>query len=103
MKKNLSQSNALLKLLLGVFLASYASISFAQQPLQTSGKVMDSLTREPLPGVSVKIQSKQTGTTTNSEGVFSIPAERGDVLIFSAVGYKQKAYQLHDQVAVQIA
>lgn len=103
MKKNLSQSNALLKLLLGVFLAFYASISFAQQPLQTSGKVMDSLTREPLPGVSIKIQGKQTGTTTNSEGVFSIPAERGDVLTFSAVGYKQKKYLLHDQAAVQIA
>jgi len=103
MKKNLSQSNALFKLLLGVFLAFYASISFAQQPLRISGKVMDALTREPLLGVSVKIQNKQTGTKTNTEGIFSVSAERGDVLVFSAVGYKQKEYLLNDQTSIQIA
>ncbi|MBS0027697.1 SusC/RagA family TonB-linked outer membrane protein [Chitinophaga hostae] len=42
---------------------------------------------EPLPGVSIKIKGKTTGTSTASDGHFSIGVEVGQVLSFSYVGY----------------
>jgi TonB-linked SusC/RagA family outer membrane protein len=40
-----------------------------------------------IPGVSVTVTGKSTGTSTNDEGVYSITAAKGDRLQFSAVGY----------------
>jgi TonB-dependent SusC/RagA subfamily outer membrane receptor len=41
----------------------------------------------PLSGVSVQVKGTNRGTTTNSQGVFSINAEANDVLVFSYIGY----------------
>ncbi|MCC7401753.1 MAG: SusC/RagA family TonB-linked outer membrane protein [Chitinophagaceae bacterium] len=42
-----------------------------------------------LSGVSVLVKGASGGTTTNNEGVFSIATRKGDVLVFSYVGYEQ--------------
>jgi TonB-linked SusC/RagA family outer membrane protein len=41
----------------------------------------------PLPGVSVKIKGKPTGTITDVNGAFAVPASQNDVLVFSYIGY----------------
>ena len=56
---------------------------FGQQKLIT-GKVLGKTNNEPLAGVSV--QNKKQAVATDANGVFSIQAAPGDVLIFSFVG-----------------
>jgi TonB-linked SusC/RagA family outer membrane protein len=42
---------------------------------------------DPLPGVSVLIKGTQKGVSTNFDGVFSLTASIGDVLVFSSLGF----------------
>jgi TonB-linked SusC/RagA family outer membrane protein len=53
-----------------------------------TGVVRDSTTSVGIPGVSVKIKGSGNGTQTDTAGKFSIRAAKGNVLIFSYLGYK---------------
>lgn len=63
MKKNLLQPNALLTLLLGIFLMLITARSFARQSTPISGQVKDASSGEPLPGVSVFLKGGTTHST----------------------------------------
>ncbi|MFL5748929.1 MAG: TonB-dependent receptor [Niastella sp.] len=52
-----------------------------------TGKITSSK-GEPLSGVSVVVRGKSGGTSTNANGVFTINAEAGDVLVITNIGYK---------------
>src|SRR6476661_9588556 len=52
-----------------------------------TGKVTGS-DNKPLAGVSVSVKGTSKGTLTNAAGEFSIEANRGDVLVFSSVGFE---------------
>ncbi|WP_051292838.1 SusC/RagA family TonB-linked outer membrane protein [Olivibacter sitiensis] len=43
----------------------------------------------PLPGVSVLVEGTSRGTSTDTEGKYSIAANNGDTLIFRNIGYKE--------------
>src|ERR1700733_7800929 len=43
-----------------------------------------------LAGVSVRLKVSRKGTSSDINGVFTIAADKGDVLIFSIVGYQPK-------------
>ncbi len=65
-------------------------VAFAQQneELRIAGKVVDEFA-EPLPGASVYIKDRPTaGTSTNTEGEFSMKVIYGDRLVFTFVGYE---------------
>ncbi len=72
----------LLFLLTGIFLIS---TGFAQ----IKGKVYDE-TGKTMPGVSIIIKGTTTGTTTDLDGNFSVDAKKGDVLVFSYIGYQKQ-------------
>lgn len=56
------------------------------------GTVLDE-TDTPLPGATVYLRDKVSiGTSTNSEGKFSIRASENDVIIFSFIGYEKIEY-----------
>lgn len=53
-----------------------------------TGKVTDSKTGNPLPGVNVLWKGHTTGTSTDTAGIFSIAvSKKTKILVFSAVGY----------------
>ena len=54
-----------------------------------TGKIVDK-NGNPLPGVSVTVKGKNKGTSTNANGLFSIEAKKGEVLIFTSVGYEMQ-------------
>ncbi|QEL04135.1 TonB-dependent receptor [Olivibacter sp. LS-1] len=89
MKKNLLQPNALLTLLLGIFLMLITARSFARQSTPISGQVKDASSGEPLLGVSVFLKGGTTQSKTDDKGNFVISAERGQTLIFRYVGYDE--------------
>jgi TonB-linked SusC/RagA family outer membrane protein len=51
---------------------------------------------EPLQGVTVIIKGTKKATTTDIGGVFTINANKGDVLVFSSVGYRAKEVVVGD-------
>jgi TonB-linked SusC/RagA family outer membrane protein len=69
-------------ILFGAFL--FPQLIFAQTSV--SGKVISSVDQSPVPAVSVVIKGTKTGVSTNVDGVFSLRAQKGDVLQFSGVG-----------------
>ncbi|MBN9296719.1 MAG: TonB-dependent receptor [Filimonas sp.] len=56
------------------------------QSNKVTGKVTDE-TGKPLQGVSILIKGTAKGTTTNEQGVYTLSASAGDVLVVSYVGY----------------
>lgn len=56
----------------------------------------------PLAGVSVLIKGTTKGTSTATDGSFSIDANPGDVLEFSAVGYKQRSVTVGENTNLSI-
>ena len=53
---------------------------------EVTGTVVDDQS-QPLPGVSVVVKGTDTGTITDFNGVYTIEASEGDVLVFSYVGF----------------
>lgn len=57
---------------------------------QIRGVVKDSLTREPIPYVSIWVENETQGTTSEEDGTFYIhPKGESKTLIFSALGYEK--------------
>lgn len=48
----------------------------------------------PLPGVSVLIKGTRKGTSTNFDGIFSIEADKGDILVLSSLGFVDKEVKI---------
>jgi iron complex outermembrane receptor protein len=67
-----------------------SSALFAQdQLITTSGTVADAKTGVGIPGISVAVKGGSGGTTTNSEGSFTLKIAKGSILVFSSVGYQE--------------
>ena len=72
-------------LLLFVVFISAAQLLFAQAQVVT-GVVKDN-TGVGLPGVNIRVKGTNTGVVSDLNGKYKIHTSKGDVLIFSFVGY----------------
>lgn len=70
--------------------------------LAITGNIIDDSTSQPLPGASITIRSAKTVTTSDSKGGFTIEAKRGDILIFSYVGYESQNIPVKDDAHLKI-
>ncbi len=61
---------------------------FAQNKIE--GKIIDAETQVPLEGVSISVKNSKAGTSTNSNGQFSLDAPKNSKLLVSFVGYEPK-------------
>ncbi len=57
---------------------------------------------EPLIGVTVAVKGQSAATITNINGQFSINCQKGDVLIFSYIGFKDQAITINNQKMLHI-
>ena len=64
--------------------------------VQFSGMVLDGSDEElyPVPYTNILVKDKGRGTYSDFKGFFSIVVEKGDVIVFSAVGYKTVEYRI---------
>ncbi|GAB3790375.1 TonB-dependent receptor PqqU [Spirosoma horti] len=69
-----------------LLLATFCPALFAQ--LALTGRIVDPTNAQPIAGASVLISGTQRGTTANDKGEFSLSANEGDQLQFSAIGYQ---------------
>src|ERR1700712_3408004 len=87
------------KLLLLCLLICSTSV-FAQR--KVSGKVLDGETSLPLPGTTVQIKGVNKGTSTNSEGVYSLDIPNGSTLVFSSIGFLSQEIIVGNQTTINI-
>lgn len=83
--------------LLLLFVASVAQAQQGERHLvQFSGMVLDGSTEQlfPVPYATILVKSKGRGTYSDLKGFFSIVIEKGDVIVFSAIGYKTVEYKV---------
>ena len=55
---------------------------------QTTGKVVEAETNEPLPGATIVVKGTSNGTISDFDGNFSIEAEEGSEIVISFLGYQ---------------
>ncbi|MCM4151796.1 SusC/RagA family TonB-linked outer membrane protein [Arenibacter sp. N53] len=72
--------------ILTLFLALIVQLSFAQEKT-ISGTVTDQ-DGLPLPGVNILVEGTTTGTQSDFDGLYTIEANVGEVLVFSYIGQK---------------
>ncbi|WP_146186664.1 SusC/RagA family TonB-linked outer membrane protein [Pedobacter sp. HMWF019] len=75
---------------------------FAQTPSLIKGTLTDSVSAQPIPGVSVKIAGSNAGTLTDQQGYFSITANKGATLVFRYIGYNEKHVIVGDNTTINI-
>ncbi|MFA6084026.1 SusC/RagA family TonB-linked outer membrane protein [Mucilaginibacter sp.] len=75
--------------ILALSLLCYLSAA-AQTASNISGSVTDSVTTEPLAGVSVSVQGTTNGTQTDTRGRFNLSANKGAILVFKYIGYTER-------------
>jgi len=76
-------------------------LSFAQFII--SGKVLDADTKEPLAAASVFAQNTTRGTTTDANGVFNLPLDKGGYeLVISFTGYVPKSITVGKENSQQL-
>ncbi|WP_343303451.1 carboxypeptidase-like regulatory domain-containing protein [Chitinophaga niabensis] len=95
-REDISVKDAL-SLLLNNTPLSYRSLNgyvvIIRKPVQvkTTGRVTDGKTKEPIPGVSIRIKGSAVGATTDANGYFSLSVpETGATLVFTFLGYEAR-------------
>jgi TonB-linked SusC/RagA family outer membrane protein len=68
-----------------------------------TGVVVSISDNTPLPGVTVALKGKTSGTVTDSDGKFSINAEASDVLVFSFIGFETHEQQVGDSREINVS
>ncbi|WP_158848190.1 SusC/RagA family TonB-linked outer membrane protein [Algibacter sp. L1A34] len=91
------KNRLLKKLVLPVFLL-IGSIIYAQ----TTAKGTVSDVTGPIPGVNVVVKGTTVGAVTDFDGEFEVKASKGDVLIFSFVGYVTQELNYTGQSSIKI-
>ena len=73
------------QILLGLLMVFTTISSFGQ----TTGKVIEAETNEPLPGATIVVKDTKIGTNSDFDGNFSINAEAGRTIVISYLGYEE--------------
>ncbi|HBG40849.1 MAG TPA: SusC/RagA family TonB-linked outer membrane protein [Porphyromonadaceae bacterium] len=72
--------------------------AYAQQNLTVSGIVQEEK-GEPLPGTSIYVKDRPgLGTLSDVEGRFTIRASKGEIIVFSFIGYDNLEYRVENEV-----
>ncbi len=91
-----------MKRLLATGLCILLSLAVFAQEQTVTGVIRDAADNAPLPGVSVRLKGARTGTTTANNGSFTIRANKGQVLVFSFVGYKTVEVTVGDNTSISL-
>ena len=79
------------------------SLQIQAQEKLIIGKVTSASDNLPLPGVTVLVKGKTTGTTTNFDGLYQIKAKSTDILVFSYLGFVTKEIEVGKLNTISVA
>ena len=83
-----------------LFLLIFLPIIGWGQSMNISGKISDN--QDVIPGVSVSVKGATKGTSTDFNGNYEISAVKGDILIFSFIGYASQEIKVSDQAIINV-
>lgn len=94
------------KIVLALFFVLATVTAWAQEGndqkelVQFSGLVLDGSDEQlyPVPYTNILVQGKSRGTYSDLKGFFSIVVEKGDMIVFSAIGYKTVEYVIPEDL-----
>lgn len=87
------------KLLAVLFLTAFSFTAYSQQ---VTGKIISKVDAAAIAGASVEVKGSSKGNSADPSGAFTINAKQGDVLIISALGYKQINYKVDQTSGILI-
>ncbi|MGA0559012.1 SusC/RagA family TonB-linked outer membrane protein [Larkinella sp. VNQ87] len=67
-----------------------------------TGRVTGGNDGQPLPGVSIVVKGTTAGSTTDSDGKFSVAASKNGTLVFSFIGYKTQEVAIANRSVVDV-
>ena len=68
------------------------------------GRVTDSESKEPLPGVNILVKGTQTGTSTEANGNYTLAVDNANItLIYSFVGYEPQEVQAGSRTEIDVS
>lgn len=76
--------------------------ALSAQTRKISGKIVSEEDNSPLQGVTVSVKGKKTITQTLASGVYVIQASKGDVLVFSSVGFTGLETSVSDEQTIDL-
>ena len=76
-------------------------LPLAAQQKVVSGLIED-LEGNPMPGVSVRIEGKGTGTISDVDGKYQLSASEGNTLVFSFIGMKSKMVKVGNDNVINV-
>ena len=88
--------------LLIIWLVITSSVLYAQN-IVVRGKITESGTSDPIPGVNILVKGTSTGTTTDMNGDFSLSTPADAVLVISFIGYSTKEVPVNNQAILNIS
>ncbi len=65
------------------------------------GKIIDSRGNT-LPGATIVVENTSRGVVSDVDGYYVIEAKRGDVLVFSYIGFKEQKIEVGDRTAIDV-
>ena len=71
--------------------------------VSVKGMVTDSDNNQPIAGVNVLIKGSSTGAATDFDGSFSINVDKGDILVFSYIGYSTLELTYNGELKLDIS
>lgn len=82
----------------GIGYVSASVYKTEQAQIEVTGKILDSSTKETLPGVSITVKATTIATMSDIDGNFSIKVPYADAtLVFSYIGYQPQQIELKGQ------
>lgn len=89
-------------LVLAVFALSASFPAFSQQNVKITGAVMDSVSSERLPGITVMVLGTNIGAQSDVNGNYSISAPPNATLIFRHIGYREKTVKINGASVIDV-
>ena len=103
MEQTTTNQFLLKKLILIILLVTSAILQVYSQELTITGRIFDTETNEPMPGVNIIVKGTTLGTISDVDGNFSITATKGDELEFSFIGYLTQTMLIENEIPLTIA
>ncbi|MCF2504129.1 TonB-dependent receptor [Dyadobacter sp. CY107] len=83
--------------------ASIKSELIRSTDITIKGKITDSETKEPLPGVNILIKGTQSGTSTDATGSYTLSVpDANTILVLSFVGYEPQEVKVGNRTEIDI-
>ncbi|WP_027137591.1 SusC/RagA family TonB-linked outer membrane protein [Gaetbulibacter saemankumensis] len=92
-----------MKTRLTFFLIFLISAHVFAQDITVSGTIVDAGDNIPIPGVNVIVSETTRGVSSDFDGNYSILVSKGEVLEFSALGYKTVKIEVQDQTTINVS